>query len=392
MKSKRVGKLVNFIVFFSLVIFLVACSNVDSKTSSDHDDKSTESSGDSDVIKIGLQAPMTGDNAQYGEEMRNGIELAFTKINHDGGVNGKKLELVVGDDKATTSEAVAVVNKMINNDGVRAIMGGYNSSPTIAAQEVSGQAEVIHLHMGASPELSTIENDYLFRNLLTGSTYVPAVLEYMAKEEGIKNVVSLYENTDYGVTMHEAAEEAAGSLGVEFIANETYNPGDKNFSSQLTKIKNLDPDAVMIVGLYNEVALISQQAKQAGLDVQFFSPDDSMYSEQLLLLGGDTVEGHIFASMLNLEMESEEMNEFKKLAEENNVPVEALTAIAYDGAIALAKAFEEGGDSNEAVRDALATIDLTGVTGPIKFDENGDRSYPPLIMQVQNDEFVVIQN
>lgn len=391
MKRIGMGKLLTFSVFFSLVL-LVACSNVDSETSSENDNESSASPDETEVIKVGLQAPMTGDNAQYGEEMKNGIELAFTKINNDGGVNGKKLELVVGDDKATTSEAVAVVNKMINNDYVRAVMGGYNSSPTIAAQEVSGQAEVIHLHMGASPELSTIDNDYLFRNLLTGSTYVPAVLEYMAKEAGIKKVVSLYENTDYGVTMYQSAQDAAKSLGIEFIANETYNPGDKNFSSQLTKIKSLEPDAVMIVGLYNEVALISQQAEQAGLDVQFFSPDDSMYSEQLINLGGDSVNGHIFASMLNLEMDTEEMNEFKELAEENDVPVEALTAIAYDGAVALAQAFEEGGDSNEAVREALENMDINGVTGPIKFDENGDRSYPPLIMQVENGEFVIIQN
>lgn len=201
MKKNCISKLINFVVFLSLIIFLVACSNVDSETSSENEEEPTAEANESDVIKVGLQAPMTGDNAQYGEEMKNGVELAFKKVNDDGGVNGKMLELVVGDDKATTSEAVAVVNKMINNDNVRAVIGGYNSSPTIAAQEVSGKAEVIHLHMGASPELSTIDNDYLFRNLLTGSTYVPAVLEYMAKEEGIKKVVSLYENTDYGVTM-----------------------------------------------------------------------------------------------------------------------------------------------------------------------------------------------
>lgn len=384
MKIKNNRIFSKLIIFFAVFLFLSGCSNVDTEESSD-------SSNEGTVIKVGLQAPMTGDNAQYGEEIKNGAELAFNKINNDGGVNGKTFELVVGDDQATPSEAVAVVNKMIHNDDIQAIMGGYNSSATIAAQEVSGENEIIHLHNSASPELSTIENDYLFRNLLTGSNYVPAILEYMEEKEDVKKVVSLYENTDYGVTMIEEAEEVAESLGIEFIGKETYNPGDKNFSSQLTKIKSLEPDAVMIVGLYNEVALISQQKEQAGLDVQTFSPDDSSYSEQLISLGGDAVEGHIFGSMLNLDIDTDEMNEFTNLAEENNVPVEALTAITYDGAITLAKAFEEGGDSKEGFRDALASIDIEGATGPMRFDENGDRSYEPLVMKVKDGEFVVIE-
>ncbi|MBD8007206.1 ABC transporter substrate-binding protein [Bacillus norwichensis] len=376
-------KLYSIILFLVFAVFLTGCGS---------DEASSGNGGaSSDTIRIGLQAPMSGDNAQYGDEMKNGAELAFKSINDNGGINGKKLELLVGDDKATPSEAVAVVNKMVINDKAKAIIGGYNSSPTIASQEVSGKNQVLHVNMGASPELSKLSNDYLFRIILTGSVYVPAVMEYMTEEKKVKKVVSLYENTDYGVTMYEAAEDSAGSLGMEFIANETYNPGDKNFSAQLSKIKKLKPDAVMIVGLYNEVALISQQAKQAGLDVQFFSPDDSMYSEQLISLGGDAVEGHIFASMLNLNMDTEDMNEFKKLAKENDVKVEANTAIAYDAAMTIAKAFEEGGDSPDKVRDAYANTDYNGVTGPIKFDKNGDRSNKPMIMQVKGGEFIVIQ-
>jgi len=364
-----------------LAILLVGCSV----------NNTSGSSKTGDTIKVGLQAPMTGDNAQYGQDMKNGVELAFKKINSDGGINGKKLELIVGDDKATPSEAVAVVNKMIMNDGVKAIIGGYNSSPTLAAQAVSGPAKVLHLNMGASPELSKQNNPYLFRVILTGSVYVPAIMKYMSKEKGVKKIAALFENTDYGITMYDAAKESAKNLGVEFIDTEKYNPGDKNFSAQLSKIKTVNADAVMVVGLYNEVALIEQQAKQAGLNVQFFSPDDSMYSKQLITLGGDAVENHIFASMINLNANTPQMNEFKKLAEKNNVPAQANTAIAYDAAMALAKALQKGGGDLQKDRDALANIQLQGITGPIKFDKNGDRSNTPMIMQVQKGDFVVIK-
>ncbi|EGQ26894.1 ABC transporter substrate-binding protein [Sporosarcina newyorkensis] len=377
--------------FYGLITFFMVLTLILAGCSTDGTSSDAEASSKGDTIRIGLQAPMTGDNAQYGQDMKNGVDLAFKKINAEGGVNGKKLELIVGDDKATPSEAVAVVNKMIMNDNVKAIIGGYNSSPTLAAQEVSKNAKALHIHMGASPEFTTLDNEYLFRIILTGQVYVPAVLQYMAEEKGTKKIASLYENTDYGITMLDSAKQAAKSLDVEFIANETYNPGDKNFSSQLSKIKKLKPDAVMIVGLYNEVALIAQQAKQAGLDVQFFSPDDSMYSEQLIELGGDAVENHIFASMINMDMDTEAMNEFMKLSEENKIEPEANTAIAYDAAMTLANAFEEGGDSPEKVRDALAKSQLNGTTGTIQFDEDGERSNAPMIMQVKDQKFVVIQ-
>ncbi|MEH7484465.1 ABC transporter substrate-binding protein [Neobacillus drentensis] len=373
-------------MFLALAVLLVGCSTTNSSSGN-----SNSSSKSGDTIKVGLQAPMTGDNAQYGQDMKNGVELAFKKINSDGGINGKKLELIVGDDKATPSEAVAVVNKMIMNDGVKAIIGGYNSSPTLAAQDVSGPAKVLHLNMGASPDLSKTGNKYLFRVILTGSVYVPAVMKYMAEEKKVKKIAALYENTDYGITMYDAAKASTKEQGVEFIAAEKYNPGDKNFSSQLSKIKTLNADAVMVVGLYNEVALIEQQAKQAGLNIQFFSPDDSMYSEQLITLGGDAVENHIFASMIDLNAETEEMKEFKKLAEENNTPAQANTAIAYDAAMALAKALTEGDGDSDKSRDALANIEHQGITGPIKFDENGDRSNTPMIMQVQKGNFKVIK-
>ncbi|MFK9093537.1 ABC transporter substrate-binding protein [Bacillus salipaludis] len=373
------------VIFMVLAVLLVGCS----ATNSSSGNSSSSKSGD--VIKVGLQAPMTGDNAQYGQDMKNGVELAFKKINSDGGIDGKKLKLIVGDDKATPSEAVAVVNKMIMNDGVKAIIGGYNSSPTLAAQDVSGPAKVLHLNMGASPDLSKTGNKYLFRVILTGSVYVPAVMKYMSEEKKVKKIAALFENTDYGITMYDAAKESTKELGVEFIAAEKYNPGDKNFSAQLSKIKTLNADAVMVVGLYNEVALIEQQAKQAGLNVQFFSPDDSMYSEQLISLGGDAVENHIFASMIDLNADTKEMKEFKKIAEENKIPAQANTAIAYDAAMALAKALAEGGDDAEKARDALANIQYQGITGPIKFDKNGDRSNTPMIMQVQKGDFVVIK-
>jgi branched-chain amino acid transport system substrate-binding protein len=345
-----------------------------------------------ETIKIGLQAPMTGDNGQYGIKIKEGIDLAFKNVNNNGGVHGKKLELVVGDDKATPSEAVAVVNKMITKDQVKAVIGGFNSSPTIATQEVTGNAKIPQLHMGASPDLSKKNNKYLFRTILTDSIYVPTVMKYMVEQQKSKKIVALYENTDYGTALSDAAKKSASSLGAELVDAEAYNPGDKDFSAQITKIKKMNPDTLMIAGLYNEAALIAQQARQAGLNVKLFSPSDGVDSQQLITLGGKDVENFIFASMIDLNSDSKEITEFKKLCSDNKITPEAYTAIAYDAAMVLTKALEQGDGTSEKVRDALATIKYQGVTGPIYFDANGDRTNTPLVMQVKNSKFVKIQD
>lgn len=347
------------------------------------------------VIRVGLQAPMTGENGQYGIKMKDGVDLAFRVINSKGGVNGKKLELVVGDDKASPAEAVAVVNKMVTRDGVRAVIGGFNSSPTLASQEVTGPAKVPHLHMGANPDLSKTGNPYLFRMILTDRIYVPGMMKYMIEKQQVKKIAALYENTDYGTALSEAGQKEGEAMGATFVSVDPYNPGDKDFSAQITKIKSLNPDAIMISGLYNEAALISQQARQAGLNVKLFSPADGVDSMQLVTIGGKDVEGYIFATMVDLNTDSKEINEFKKLASENNISPETYTSIAYDAAMIVAKAFEQGQDDPEKVREAIAGIQYQGISGTVSFDENGDRTNTNLevpVMTVKDGKFVRVQD
>jgi len=383
--------------FMSLTVAGLLLSSVimGCATTKDSSSNGNPAENNEQVIRVGLQAPMTGDNGQYGVKMKEGVELAFKMVNSKGGVNGKKLELVVGDDKSTPSEAVAVVNKMVTRDGVKAVIGGFNSSPTLASQEVTGAAKIPHLHLGASPDLSRTGNEYLFRVILTDSIYVPALMKYMVETQKTKKIAALFEMTDYGTSLAEAAKKEGEKLGASFVAVEAYNPGDKDFSAQITKIKALNPDALMVAGLYNEAALISQQARQAGLNVKLFSPADGVDSSQLVTLGGKDVEGYIFATMVDLNAETQEITEFKKLSSENNITPEAYTAISYDAAMVLAKAFEQGKDDPQKVREAIANIQYQGASGPVSFDEKGDRtntaSQVP-IMNVLNGKFVRVQD
>ena len=216
---------------------------------------------------------MTGDNAQYGEVMRKGVAQAIDEINAAGGVNGLKLELVVGDDKATPAEAVSVVQRMVTLDKVAAVIGGFNSSPTLAAMDATQKAKTLHFTMGASPKLTQAGDPYMFRAILTDAPMTADLVGYAVKDLGLKKIAVMKENTDYGVSLADLFKTQVEAQGGEVLTVESYNPGDKDFTAPLSKIKSLQPQALMVAGLYNEAGLIAQQAKRLGLQVQFLGSD-----------------------------------------------------------------------------------------------------------------------
>jgi branched-chain amino acid transport system substrate-binding protein len=351
------------------------------------------------TLKIGLQAPMTGDNAQYGEVMRKGVAEAIDEINAAGGVNGLKLELVVGDDKATPAEAVSVVQRMLTLDKVAAVIGGFNSSPTLAAMPATQQAKTIHFTMGASPKLTEAGDPYMFRAILTDAPMTADLVNYATKDMGLKKIAVMKENTDYGVSLSDLFKSQVEANGAQVVTVESYNPGDKDFTAQLSKIKSLNPDAIMVAGLYNEAGLIAQQAKRLGLQTKFLG-SDGVSSPALVQVGGDAVEGFTFVSAFDPNYQDPKVQAFVKnyQAKYNEKP-EAYSAISYDAMQVVADAIKRAGIKSadltdadrEALQKAMAASNYQGVTGPFKFDQKGDLTKGLFIQDVKNGQFETVR-
>jgi branched-chain amino acid transport system substrate-binding protein len=351
------------------------------------------------TLKIGLQAPITGDNAQYGEVMRKGVAQAIDEINAAGGINGLKLELVVGDDKATPAEAVSVVQRMLTLDKVAAVIGGFNSSPTLAAMPATQQAKTIHFTMGASPKLTQAGDPYMFRAILTDAPMTADLVGYATKDLGLKKFAVIKENTDYGVSLSDLFKSQVESQGGQVLTVESYNPGDKDFTAQLSKIKSLQPDALMVAGLYNEAGLIAQQAKRLGLKAQLLG-SDGVSSPALVTVGGDAVENFIFVSAFDPNYQDPKVQAFVKnyQAKYNDKP-EAYSAISYDAMQVLADAIQRAGiksatlsdADHDALQKAMAASNYAGVTGPFKFDQNGDVTKGLFIQAVKNGQLTTIR-
>ena len=231
---------------------------------------------DTDTIKIGVASPYTGDYAQFGDYTKDGVELAVEEINKAGGVLGKPIQIVYGDDKGDSKEAVSVAQKFASDKGIVGIIGHFFSGATLAAGPIYQQNEIPTIAVASTnPDVADI-GDYVFR-INVGDNYQGSQLAQLLKDKGYNKVSVIYDNSDYGKGVSDVFTQSFTEIGGEVLLNESYLGGqDKDFSLILTKVKNTDTEVIILVSYYTEASLIIQQARNIGIDVPFYA-SDSLY-------------------------------------------------------------------------------------------------------------------
>ena len=227
----------------------------------------------SDVIKVGVFLPLTGDNAAGGELELRGIKLA-NKLHPE--VLGKKIELVVADNKSDKAEAASVAARLIEKDKVSVIVGSYGSSLSMAAGNIVKDSKVPAVGTSCTNPQVTANNDYYFRACFI-DPFQGTVMANYAFKQGAKKVAIVQEvSNDYAVGLAKFFKEAFIKLtgdenSIVEIAN--YQTGDKDFSAILTNIKAKNPDAIFAPGNFTESALLVKQARQLGIEAPFMGGD-----------------------------------------------------------------------------------------------------------------------
>ena len=350
-----------------------------------------EKAADSNVIKVGVFLPLTGDNAAGGELELRGIKLA-NQLHPE--VLGKKVELVVADNKSDKAEAASVAARLIEKDKVSAIVGSYGSSLSMAAGNIVKENKVPAVGTSCTNPQVTANNDYYFRACFIDPFQGKVMAEY-AHQNGFKKVAIIQEvSNDYSVGLAKFFREEFVKLtgdenSIVDIAN--YQTGDKDFTAILTNIKAQDPDAVFAPGNFTESALLVKQARQLGIDAQFMG-GDTWETQEFIDVGGKDVEGVALSTAFDREKASTE--EAKKFLDaytkEYNGEPSALTAMAYDAYLIAVNGIEKAGTATDTVkiRDAIAaTKDLECVTGMTTLDENGDPIKDVVIKTVKDGKF-----
>ncbi|MFM1655629.1 ABC transporter substrate-binding protein [Brevibacillus sp. B_LB10_24] len=341
-----------------------------------------------DTLRIGVAAPLSGASAQDGQAIKKGAELAVKMANDAGGVNGKKIELVAEDDKTDPKEAAIVANKLATDSSILAVVGHFNSSATLAGAPIYNKNKIVEISPGSSSPAVTDAGPYTFRVITTDAFQGEYVAKWTA-EEGFKKVAVIYENTDYGLGLADVYKKAVEANGGQVVAMESYILGQtKDFSPILTKIKQQNPDLLFVGGLYNEAALIAKQSKTLGLNVPFMGVD-ALYSNALIDLGGDAVEGFLLPGFFNSSSEKENVKAFVKAFEDAyKESPSTYAAYAFDATQIIIKAMKEKGADRQSIADYLTTLKgYEGVTGVHDFDENGDVMKEPEKLIVKDGKF-----
>jgi branched-chain amino acid transport system substrate-binding protein len=331
-------------------------------------------------IKIGLYGTITGTNALAGEMMEKGGQLAVKEINDAGGINGRPLKLIVYDDKSSPEGAVKAVTRLVDVDKVIAMVGS-NSSPNILASvQITEDAHIIQVGGGTSPAYTNAGYKYLFRGTANGKLPNKACVDAMKTMEA-KTVGILSVATEYGKSTVDSFKTLLGS-DIEVVAEEVYQSTDTDYTGQVAKILNANPDAVLIIGMTSELALAVKQFRRSGYEGYIYGPE-AMGVPDLLNVAGSSADNVIFGSGAVVpasvegasnEVERKMLEHF--VAEYGSLPVSDVAYRGYDGVKLIAEALRnaENPDDSEAVRNAFVKINgYPSIAGTYNFtDESGD--------------------
>ena len=342
-------------------------------------------------IPIGVVLAQTGDfAAPYGLPMLDGFELAREHINNSGMLGDAKITFIVEDDQSVS--AVEAVNKLITQDGVSAITGFAISTQLEQVIPIAQEnGVVIFSSVSSAPGLSA-RGDFIFRVGLNSAVLNPAVVRATQEKFGYQKAATIYHHGDTYTTSSDGAFRAAlVESGVEVVATEIYQGDETDYSAQLTRIMELNPDVLFISALGDHIPQIMVQARQLIPSVAFIVPELTSIEVEA---AGDAAEGTITAigwlSMADTPMNQDFVQSY---IEKYGMEPVAWAAQSYATLHILAAAIAEAHSTDAmAIRDALAnTMDFDTVLGKFSFDPSGEAVYDPVILTVKEGEFAVFE-
>jgi branched-chain amino acid transport system substrate-binding protein len=349
-------------------------------------------------IVIGEFASLTGDTATFGVSSDEGVQLALDEINAAGGVLGRKLTYKREDDQSKSDEARTAAEKLINRDKVVALIGEIASKNSIAAAPAAEAAHVPMLSPGSTNPKVTQMGQYVFRACFIDPFQGEAMARFALENLKLKKFAILYAvNSDYSKGLRDFVKETLAKRGGSVVAEQSYNEGtDKDFSAQLTSIKNQNPDAIFVTGYYGEAALIAKQARALGMKMPLIG-GDGWDSDKLTEVGGDAMNNTYFSNHYSPDEDRPEVKKFvaaykakfkDKGTGEGKIP-DAMAILGYDATKLMADAIQRAGSTDgPKIRDALAaTKGFKGAAGDITIDANRNASKPIVIVEVKDGKF-----
>jgi branched-chain amino acid transport system substrate-binding protein len=349
--------------------------------------------GAQDTIKIGLLAPLTGQAAADGLSVQNSVKLAVEKVNAEGGVLGKKVELITYDDRADGKEAVALARKLIEQDKVVAVVGGSYSTPSRAMAPIFQEEKIPAVYAYAVHPDVTKAGNFNFRNGFLGMVEGKAAAYTAVKLLKAKKIALLISDNDFGRTLAEGFKMyidkyAKGAATITSV--QAYPMQEKDFKAYLSKIKDENVDVIFSSGYYFQTGPVVKQAREMGIKA-FIIGEEGADSPKFLEIAGKSAEGFVIVTNLNRDDKRAHVQNFLKTFESRyKIQPDMVGASAYDAFMIIVDGIKRAKSvKGPDIRAAISTLkDYDGLTGQIKrFTPEGEVVKDVQVQTVKNGRF-----
>lgn len=381
---------------------ITACSGKGTET------KTTSGDAKGDVkaggtIKIGGVFSASGSASSLGKPEMDTVKMMADKVNAEGGINGRKLEVVAYDDKSDQNEAVIAIKKLIEQDKVAAVIGGTISGSSLAMIPQAEKSKIPFVSLAASKKVNKPVKKYVFKTAQGDDVVVPRVVDYL-KANNLTKVAWLSVDNPFGSSGEEEFVELAKAAGIEIVSNEVFEATVNDAKPMLTRVKQANPQAIVIWGTAQESAIVTKNIREIGMAVPLVE-SHGIANKTFIQLAGPAANGVIFpagrllvADQVPADSKQKPiLDSYTKLYNEKyNEAPSTFGGHAWDGFEILVNAMKTAGDDPEKIVTAIeGTKDFVGTTGIFNMsaeDHNGLKSDSLAIIEIKDGKWTLKEN
>ncbi|MFK0333948.1 branched-chain amino acid ABC transporter substrate-binding protein [Rhizobium sp. NPDC090275] len=325
-------------------------------------------------MKIGVAAPMTGANATFGEQVWSGVSAYIKNVNAAGGIDGKQVELVKGDDACEPKQAVAVANRFVDQDKVQAVVGHFCSSSTIPASEIYNDANILTVTPASTNPVVTDRGfETMFRTCGRDDQQAVVAGSFILETLKVDKVALIHDKDTYGQGLVDALKKTLADRGIQPVLYEGLTRGERDFNALVTKIKSSGAKAVYFGGLIPEAGPLIRQIHEQGLKVAFVSGDALAQAEIVAAAGGpQNLKDVYYSSAADPKDDPASAEALADLKKQNIAP-DNYTLFGYASAQAIVAALKgtKDGSVEEQIK-WLRSNSVKSAVGDLAWNEKGD--------------------
>ncbi|MBE0623348.1 MAG: ABC transporter substrate-binding protein [Burkholderiales bacterium] len=344
-------------------------------------------------IKLGVVAGMSGPGTSYGIGIKQGAEMAVKEINAAGGIKGRKIALVMVDDASNPAQSVTSMERLVN-EPVDLVVGGWGSSQVLANMDVAERAGLPYIVVGATnPKITTDKNKWTFRVIFTDAVQAEQIADAAVKRLGMKRIAVIHDANDYGVGNRDVFLASLKKIGVEPVAVVSYQSADKDFTAQLSRIREANPDGVAIFGTIPAAPAIMNQARDLGVKARFIGTG-GLANENLMTLAPKASDGTVLTTYFHEDADAQARawsdRYVKEFSGSSQPPRPVLAAWEYRAIKYIAApCLESSGTNKDKLRQCISSWkgNLFSVPGEAHFDKTGQLIQQSILVEVGKGSF-----